>query len=1015
LRIRQSRLQTTVDGQRSAMDFRILGPLEVRDGERLVPVAGAKQRALLAALLLHANEVVSTDRLIDELWDEAPPPTAASTLRVHVSRLRKAMNGHGEGTAAEGRLETRGTGYLLRVAPGELDADRFGTLLEEARRTLAEGDPAGAVERVELALGLWRGQPLADFTYDRFAQAEIARLEELRVAAREEQFEAELALGRHGELVGELELLVRQHPLRERLRGQLMLALYRADRQGEALQVYQEGRRAFAEELGLEPSASLQRLERQILEHDAALEPPPIVTPRRPARRPTRRRRRLLAVGVTLAVAGAVAVVAVALWPDEGSSERDLQADAGVALLDPATGAVEDLVPLGTAPANVAVGEGAVWVLDANDRTVSRVDPARHGVDRTFSTGGTPTTLAAGAGAVWVGIGGDEGAYPTSVARIDPASGVVDASIELPPARTNGYMLGGGVSQQLIAATDEAIWVVDQDQQLVRIDPRTNRVVATVAGARARGVAAAEGAVWVIEDNVLVEVDPTSNSVARRIEVDAGFLTTLAVGAGAVWAADPLGGNVWRIDPRPEPQLTPIHVGLGVEWVAAGPAAVWATNTVDGQVHRIDPATNQATAAGALAGPAGLAVAEDGVWVSAAGSPARDAVLPASVCGDVVYAGSGPPQALIVSDLPLQGAGRRLTAAMEAGIRLVLERRGFRAGRLSVGYQSCDVSTAQEGNTDIFRCFANARAYARTPNVLGVIGPFHSFCSSFEIPITNQATDGPLAMISPSNTYTGLTRTPTGGDPGELVELYPTGVRNFVRLAATDLQAAAAMAEAARQLGVKRLAILWDGEDSDMAAFAQDVRAAAASRDVAVSSFAPWDPFAERFDELARQVAAARADGVILAGAAPPHVQALLRELRDSLESDAKLLAHDGFAGLSPADAEGLYVENYGIPNAELPPAGRQLLAELEARGGDAGPDLGAAYGAQAAELLLDAIARSDGTRRSVSEQLRLASVTDGLLGDVRFDELGDLVRAPVTIYRMTAEGLEVERVVTVP
>ena len=419
------------------------------------------------------------------------------------------MNGHGEGTSAEGRLETRGTGYLLRVAPGELDADRFGTLLEEARRTLAEGDPAGAVERVELALGLWRGPPLADFTYDRFAQAEIARLEELRVAAREEQFEAELALGRHGELVGELELLVRQHPLRERLRGQLMLALYRADRQGEALQVYQEGRRAFAEELGLEPSASLQRLERQILEHDPVARALP-ATPRRAAGGPTRRRRRLFAVGVTLAIAGAVAVAAVALWPDESASERDLQADAGVALLDPATGAVEDLVALGTAPANVAVGEGAVWVLDANDRTVSRVDPARRGVDRTFSTGGTPTTLAAGAGAVWVGIGSDEGRYPTSVARIDPASGVVDASIELPPARTNGYMLGGGVSQQLIAATDEAIWVVDQDQQLVRIDPRTNRVVATVAGARARGVAAAEGAVWVIEDNVLVEVDPTT-------------------------------------------------------------------------------------------------------------------------------------------------------------------------------------------------------------------------------------------------------------------------------------------------------------------------------------------------------------------------------------------------------------------------------------------------------------------------------------------------------------------------
>ena len=146
---------------------------------------------------------------------------------------------------------------------------------------------------------------------------------------------------------------------------------------------------------------------------------------------------------------------------------------------------------------------------------------------------------------------------------------------------------------------------------------------------------------------------------------------------------------------------------------------------------------------------------------------------------------------------------------MEAGIRLVLERRGFRAGRLSVGYQSCDVSTAQEGNTDIFRCFANARAYARTPDVLGVIGPFHSFCSSFEIPITNQATDGPLAMISPSNTYAGLTRTPTGGDPGELVGLYPTGVRNFVRVIAADHLAAVALARgreaAARAERVHRL------------------------------------------------------------------------------------------------------------------------------------------------------------------------------------------------------------------
>jgi branched-chain amino acid transport system substrate-binding protein len=442
---------------------------------------------------------------------------------------------------------------------------------------------------------------------------------------------------------------------------------------------------------------------------------------------------------------------------------------------------------------------------------------------------------------------------------------------------------------------------------------------------------------------------------------------------------------------------------------------VWATNPVDGQVYRIDPSTNQATAAAALAAPAGLVVADDGVWVTAAGSPAGDAVLPASSCGAVVYAGDGRPDALIVSNLPLQGGARSWTAAMEAGIRLVLERRGYRAGKLSVGYQSCDDSTAQEGGTDVFRCFANARAFAQTPAVLGEIGAFTSFCSGFQIPIATQAPGGPLAMISPSNTETGLTRTPTGGDPRDLAELYPTGVRNYVRLAASDYQTAVAMVEAARQLGMTRPAILWDPNDSAYVTFADDLRAAAGSRGMTVASYTTWDPFADRFDELARQVAATRPDGVLLGGAAPPHTAAFLRDLRDGVGTDVPFLAHEGFSAVDPADAEGLYVEVPGTPNAQLPPAGRQLLAELEARSGDAGPDGGAVYGAQAAELLLDAIARSDGTRGSVSEQLRHASVTDGLLGDVRFDELGDLVRPPVTIYRMTAEGLEVDRVVTVP
>ena len=262
------------------MDFRILGPLEVWDDDRPLPLGGAKQRALLALLLLRANEVLSRDRLIDELWGERPPETAKTALQVYVSQLRKAL------AAATGnarrRLATRAGGYLLALAPDELDATRFERLLAEAREYLADEAPAQAAACLRDALALWHGPALADFAYEPFAQAEIARLEDLRLACLEERIEADLALGRQADLVGELEALVVQHPLRERLRGQLMLALYRSGRQAEALEAYQEGRRTLVDELGIEPSPALQRLEKAILVQDASLELP---APQRPAAR----------------------------------------------------------------------------------------------------------------------------------------------------------------------------------------------------------------------------------------------------------------------------------------------------------------------------------------------------------------------------------------------------------------------------------------------------------------------------------------------------------------------------------------------------------------------------------------------------------------------------------------------------------------------------------------------------------------------------------------------------------
>jgi branched-chain amino acid transport system substrate-binding protein len=205
------------------------------------------------------------------------------------------------------------------------------------------------------------------------------------------------------------------------------------------------------------------------------------------------------------------------------------------------------------------------------------------------------------------------------------------------------------------------------------------------------------------------------------------------------------------------------------------------------------------------------------------------------------------------------------------------------------------------------------------------------------------------------------------------------------------------------------VAVLWDSDDSYVAGSAVDMRERARTLGLEVVDSAAWNPYARSFDRLAERVAAARPEAVLLAGAAPPHADSFLRDLRAALGRDVALIAREG----GPA-ARGVYVGISGIPNAELPPAGRQFLEELDASGAKAGPDLSAVYGAQAAEILLDAIARSDGTRASVTEELRQATVEDGLLGDISFDRYGDLVEGPVTIYRVTGKGLVVDRVVTV-
>jgi DNA-binding SARP family transcriptional activator len=283
------------------VEFRVLGPVVVRRDGRELPLGGPKPRSLLAILLLRANQVVSRDRLIDGVWGEQPPPTAAHTIDNYVSRLRK--------TLGDGRLSRRARGYVLHVEPNELDLERFERLLADGSAQLGRGEAAEAAAKLRAALALWRGPALADLLYEPFAQGEAERLEERRLVALENRIDADLALGRGSELVAELEALVRDSPQRERLLAQLMLALYRAGRQAEGLAAFQRARRRLAEELGLEPGPELRELERKMITHDPSLGVPRAGSGT--TREPRLTRRGL--VGIAVAAAAVIASVTVGI------------------------------------------------------------------------------------------------------------------------------------------------------------------------------------------------------------------------------------------------------------------------------------------------------------------------------------------------------------------------------------------------------------------------------------------------------------------------------------------------------------------------------------------------------------------------------------------------------------------------------------------------------------------------------------------------------------------------------
>jgi YVTN family beta-propeller protein len=536
------------------VDFAILGAVEARSDGRRIPLGGRKQRAVLALLLLNANEPVSRDHLIDGLWGESPPPSAGHTLEDYISRLRRALGSD--------RIERRSPGYLIRTAPGELDLERFEALLEEGRSAAAAGRATEARDRLREALGLWRGRALADLEYEPFADMEVGRLEERRLLAVEGAVEAELELGGGPALILELERLVREHPLRERLLAQLVVCLYRAGRQSEALAAYQAHRQRLAADLGLEPSSDLRELERRILVQDPALAAAP------KARASVRRGHgRRWAVGLALTAVVVTAGIGAGMRHGDGRPSRAVGAPVApdrFLELNPTSATVVADTALGDDPAAMAVAGKSVWLAEPSAGEIVRVDRVSHRIVEQIAVSGSPGALAIGGGSVWVaGVPGG------TVTRIDPIAEKVTQTISLGGARAAALDFGLG-----------KLWIADPT------------------------------------DGALLAIDPTSGDVVRTYQVDA-HPTSLAVGPSGVWIADYTAGLVSELDPHSGEPIATVRVGDGPRAVALGDNSVWVANSLDSTVSRVDPA-RESTVATIPVGSYPIALVAKGNFVTVA-------------------------------------------------------------------------------------------------------------------------------------------------------------------------------------------------------------------------------------------------------------------------------------------------------------------------------------------------------------------------------------------------------------
>lgn len=605
--------------------FHLLGPLEVHRLGMPVALGGRQQRAVLARLLVEPNTLVSIERLADALWRDAVPDGAVTTIQTYVSHLREALEPDVPRTGRRHVVVTETGGYRLAVDEADIDVVAFERAAAAGRAELNQAAHATASERLAAALALWRGPVLADLADYEFAREAATRLEIIRIDALEDRIDADLALGRHRDVVAELDGLVAAHPLRERLQGQLMLARYRCGQQGEALAQFQQLRQLLAEELGIDPSRDVQRLHEAILRQDAALDRPPprvrlvaSVGPSQPVteagpddvRLPVatgsgrpRSRVGTVALVVVAAVLAVSTVSSDSARRDRPAALSELPANT-IGRIDP-DGRLAAAVPMDQSPTALAAGGHWLWAAHVGAATVARID-ARDGVVRqTIDVGRGPDALAVLGESVWVANGGDG-----TISRINAATNRVVQTVRV------------GNIPSALAAGAGALWVANSgDDTIQRIDAVSGAVGRPVdVGGRPAGVAVSDRTVWVAnsQDGTVSRIDAVTGQAASPVRVGAGP-TGLAVTADSVWVANSLELTVSRIDRHSGSVVDTIVVGDGPHSLLATDDGVWVSNEYSGDVALVDVRTDQVRRRVLTrSAPRGLARSGSSIWVASA-------------------------------------------------------------------------------------------------------------------------------------------------------------------------------------------------------------------------------------------------------------------------------------------------------------------------------------------------------------------------------------------------------------